>query len=172
MSKLQAQPIENICVADASDLGRMIFEARNGAGETVENLARRTRISQRLLVALEAGDLHKLPAPVYVRGYLKAIGTELDVDSSAWVAMLDDLTLATGATNDLSPMPSTGIRWAAFRDLFGGSVRISHVLAVLLAIIAFFLLYFALEGGAGSGDTDRANKEHPAQTFDTRPYEP
>ncbi|MBR59213.1 MAG: hypothetical protein CMH54_14505 [Myxococcales bacterium] len=172
MSKLQAQPIEHISLADASDLGRMIFKARDEAGESVENLARRTRISQRLLVALEAGDLHKLPAPVYVRGYLKAIGTELDVDSSSWVAMLDDLTRETTATNDLAPRPPQGIRWSSFRDLFGGSVRISHVLAVLLAIIAFFLLYFALEGGAGSEDTDRANKEHPAQTFDTRPYEP
>ena len=92
MSKLQAQPIEHLSLADASDLGRMIFKARDEAGESVENLARRTRISQRLLRALEAGDLHKLPAP----GQAHRLGSAVDNGKS--ISLLQTI-LNTGVTN-------------------------------------------------------------------------
>ena len=54
-------------------LGSLLGEARRARGVTLEQVAAATRIRLRHLTALEEGRLTELPAPVYVRGYLRTV---------------------------------------------------------------------------------------------------
>jgi len=67
-------------------LGSLLGEARQVRGVTLEQAAASTRIRLRHLAALEEDRLAELPAPVYVRGYLRSYATYLEIDAEALVA--------------------------------------------------------------------------------------
>jgi cytoskeletal protein RodZ len=55
--------------------GEALAAKRGERGLTIQQAAAATRIQADYLKALEAGDLERLPAPVYAKGYLRALGT-------------------------------------------------------------------------------------------------
>ena len=65
--------------------GRYIASARASKGLSVEELSSTTRIAGRYLEAIEANDFERLPAAVFVRGYLREIAAALDIDEEALV---------------------------------------------------------------------------------------
>ena len=62
--------------------------ARIQRGLTIEQVAQDTRISARFLEALENESFEELPAPVYVRGFLRSYGNYLRLDPAPLVAEL------------------------------------------------------------------------------------
>lgn len=66
-------------------VGPVLQEARRAKGVTLEQAAAATRIRVRSLAALEADRLAELPAPVYVRGYLRTYAAYLEIDAEALV---------------------------------------------------------------------------------------
>ncbi len=56
-------------------LGRMLSEARQARGVTLEQAERDTRIVRRYLAALEQEDFGAFPAEVYARGFLRSYGS-------------------------------------------------------------------------------------------------
>ena len=59
---------------------------------SLEEISSATKISVRLLTALEASDVSKLPAPVFTRGFIKAYSRHLGLDPDEMVnAYLADL---------------------------------------------------------------------------------
>ena len=61
-------------------IGDTLREARERRGLTIEQAAQETRISPRFLEALEAEEFDALPAPVYVRGFLRSYANYLRID--------------------------------------------------------------------------------------------
>ena len=59
------------------ELGEMLRAARQEKGLTLADAEEATRIRQRYLEALEYGDEHGLPAPVYVEGFLRGYAAYL-----------------------------------------------------------------------------------------------
>ncbi|MEX2607461.1 MAG: helix-turn-helix domain-containing protein [Kiritimatiellia bacterium] len=57
--------------------GQQLKEAREEVGKTLSELAKTTRIGVTQLQGLEADDYSKIPAPMYVRGFLKLYAKEL-----------------------------------------------------------------------------------------------
>src|SRR5262245_3976871 len=53
-------------------LGQCLHEMRARRGLTLDEIAQVTRIGKRHLVALEAEDFSELPAPVFVKGFLRS----------------------------------------------------------------------------------------------------
>lgn len=53
-------------------LGAYLKQARSSRGVTLRELANVTRVSLGALEALEAEDLHALPAPAYTKGFIRA----------------------------------------------------------------------------------------------------
>src|SRR5262249_36469606 len=47
---------------------------------SLEEISAATKTSVRLLTALEASDVHKLPAPVFTRGFIRAYSRHLGLD--------------------------------------------------------------------------------------------
>ncbi len=52
--------------------GKLLAQARRDKGLSLEELHERTKVSLAMLQALEAEDFERLPADVYVRGFLRA----------------------------------------------------------------------------------------------------
>jgi len=57
---------------DGAELGALLRECREAKGSSLDDLARATRVPPRFIVALEEGRLRDLPAPVFVRGFIRS----------------------------------------------------------------------------------------------------
>jgi cytoskeleton protein RodZ len=75
-------------VQDAA-FGELLKAARVAAGLRTADLAERLRLHVRQIEALERSDLGALPAPVYVRGFLRSCARELGVAPEALMAAFD-----------------------------------------------------------------------------------
>jgi helix-turn-helix protein/uncharacterized protein DUF4115 len=88
-------------------LGGLLVEARRARGVSLEQAAAATRIRLHSLAALEADHPVELPAPVYVRGYLRTYATYLEIDPELLLKAYE-ATLAPGggslAIRPLSPL--------------------------------------------------------------------
>jgi cytoskeleton protein RodZ len=68
--------------------GEALAAKRGERGLTIQQAAAATRIQADYLKALEAGDLERLPAPVYAKGYLRTYARYLGLDPEPLAAML------------------------------------------------------------------------------------
>ncbi|MCC6386038.1 MAG: helix-turn-helix domain-containing protein [Dehalococcoidia bacterium] len=69
-------------------IGKSLRDARVQRGISIEQVAQETRISPRFLQALEDERFDELPAPVYVRGFLRSYANFLQLDPEPLVAEL------------------------------------------------------------------------------------
>jgi len=60
--------------------GQRLREAREALGKTTSELAVKTRIKVQQLEGLESDNYESIPAPMYVRGFLKLYAQELGLD--------------------------------------------------------------------------------------------
>ncbi|MCB8961970.1 MAG: helix-turn-helix domain-containing protein, partial [Ardenticatenales bacterium] len=74
------------------ELGEILREAREAKGLTLEQAFAETRISQRFLAAMEAGDYDELPTPVHVRGYLRNYARFLSLDPAPLLERYENST--------------------------------------------------------------------------------
>ncbi len=91
-----------------TSLGTTLARAREARGLTVEEVAQRTRVPLASLVALEEGDVASLPAPVYVRGFVRAFALEVGVDPAALLAELARAETETAALAEPMASPLFG----------------------------------------------------------------
>jgi cytoskeleton protein RodZ len=74
--------------------GSVLAAARLRAGLTLNDVAARTRVARPLLESLEAENWDALPAPVYVRGFIKLYAREVGLDARAVLRLLESQTEA------------------------------------------------------------------------------
>jgi cytoskeleton protein RodZ len=65
---------------DGSDVGSELREARQRLGLSVDDVARSTKIRVTMLLAIEANRRDQLPAPIYMRGFVRAFAREVGLD--------------------------------------------------------------------------------------------
>ncbi len=82
-------------------IGDALRSARERRNLSIDEVARETRISPRFLEALEAEQFDELPAPVYVRGFLRSYASFLKLEPQP---LLDRLVGGDAST----PSPSGG----------------------------------------------------------------
>lgn len=63
--------------------GLSLRRAREARGLSLDELVRTTKISKSTLTALESGDIGRLPAAIYTRGFVKAYAHEVGLDPDA-----------------------------------------------------------------------------------------
>lgn len=68
-----------------SSVSHVLRQTREAKGITLEEVAQRTYIKLPYLVALEEGDIEKLPAPVYIHGYIRQYAKLLGLNGSELV---------------------------------------------------------------------------------------
>jgi cytoskeletal protein RodZ len=90
-----------------SSLGSYLRQERERRNTSLEAVAQATRISLKNLEALERDEFHLLPAPVFVRGFLRAYAAQLGIDPKEVLALYEaqaDLSMVSPPKKiDLSP---------------------------------------------------------------------
>src|SRR5262245_66295224 len=77
---------------------------------SLEEISAATKISIRLLTALESSDVSRLPAPVYSRGFIRAYARYLGLDPEEMInAYLADV--APAQTRMVADAHKGGLRW-------------------------------------------------------------
>jgi transcriptional regulator with XRE-family HTH domain len=87
-----------------SQLGERLRDAREEQGISLPQAAADTRILQRYLVALEAGEYEHLPGDVYARGFLRNYGDYLGLSVEE---LIDQYRRERGATEQIRVVPAS-----------------------------------------------------------------
>ncbi len=64
------------------ELGQWLKKTRVETGMTLAEMEEKTKIRQRYLEAIEAGDMKSLPEPVYTLGFLRSYARQINVDEN------------------------------------------------------------------------------------------
>ncbi len=73
-------------------LGTYLRQEREKKNTSLESVAKITRIPLRNLEAMERDEFHLLPAPVFVRGFLRMYATQVGIDTEAVLALYEAQT--------------------------------------------------------------------------------
>jgi cytoskeletal protein RodZ len=129
------------------DVGRRLREQRELLGLSLEDVERHTHLRDRYLVALESGDLEKLPSPVQGRGMLNNYAIFLGLDPEPLLLRFaEGLQARLSASQARQPQDQTQRRSRTrlptpLRRLLSGDILIGGTLAVLLVI---FIIWGAI----------------------------
>lgn len=132
------------------EIGQALKDARRRVGMEIAEAEDRTKIRARYLRALEAEDWEALPAPAYVRGFLRTYGQMLGLDGE----MLADQFRrrheepAAAANPAAEPVLQNRRRSPGSRPPSRGPL----IAVVLIAILALLVLLGLLGGDDDSGD--------------------
>jgi cytoskeleton protein RodZ len=144
-------------------LGSHLRELRERRGLSLDELARSTRVARRYLEALEADEYASLPAPVFIRGFVRAYCQVLGAPAEEALALYAPSEPAAppppvprhvpdahaGAPSD-RPVPLSELERRG-----RGPVLVSFVLLVVLGVALFAVtmaLQSARESAGGRGD--------------------
>jgi len=117
------------------ELGQFLREKREEKGMSLEEVSVATKIGVRVLLAIEEGDLSKLPPKAFVRGFIQSYAKYLGLDVKE---ILDKFQEAVGTTNPKSiPIPEVN---RIEGDLPGGIRKIVTVTAIVFTIVAIVIV--------------------------------
>jgi cytoskeleton protein RodZ len=85
---------------DMKSLGEYLRSERLNQGITLEEISRETKISTRMLQAIEDGNTESLPASVLVKGFLRAYAQKLGLDPETVILRYQDLHEEEGARRE------------------------------------------------------------------------
>lgn len=118
-------------------LGEKLTRFRGETRMTVADMAKATKIQAKYIEALEQGHYEKLPADVYVRGYLRSYARYLNIDESMLVRLYDQ---ERNINSNIRPeTPKRNVFASTNNRTYTFSPR-----AVVLSIIALIVLSVAV----------------------------
>lgn len=130
-------------------VGKLLVTLRGKKGKTLEEIAALTRISRSSLLSLEADAFDALPAPVYVKGFIRAYCQALGADPAeivrAYEAQLFQETPVELASTLLVAASAEPTR----TEPTGGRLKLAHALLLVVAAITFLI---ALISSTGKND--------------------
>jgi cytoskeletal protein RodZ len=136
------------------DLGTDLRQARERAGFSAPELAARTRIPLKSLIAIEANEFDKVPPGIFLRSFIRTYAREVGVDPTAAIAEFRAMTqpieeFAPDAepTRAEEDAPSASV----LRKLFDDRSKWGYALIVVALII-----------GIAAMNRDGADKAQPA----------
>ena len=130
---MSADKKESAVEIDGQSPGEYLKAAREAKGHSLDEIARVTKISKRLLEALETDQLEILPAPAFTRGFIKAYCRFVKIDPEVAV---------TEYSKRYDRLRSKEEDWGGSQHTPGpGKLLIPMIVivAIVLAVIFFFL---------------------------------
>jgi cytoskeletal protein RodZ len=143
--------------------GNLIRRARKERDISLDEIAKITRISRAMLAHLERDEYEELPAEVFVRGFLRNVSRELNIDAELTVRAYETYTgsVRRPAVSSMSvdrhgttasspklvrPRPATERKlptWASFTSAVG-SARPAYVIGSLVVLLGIALVVAVL----------------------------
>lgn len=114
-------------------VGERLKQAREARGITLVDLADRTKVSRRFLVAIEEGRLDKLPSRPFAIGYVRAYAEALGLDADALVSRFR--TEAPEGEAALAAPVGVGFQDKNRLSLIGGALAAAAVAIVLFNVV-------------------------------------
>ena len=145
----------------ATEIGMALKDARRRIGMDVKEAEERTKIRAKYLRALEAEDWEVLPAPAYVRGFLRTYGALLGLDGDH---LADEFRRRHEATAGVTSPASEAVLQDRRRASGGGRPpsRGSLIAAVAVGIVALLLVLSLFGDGGDEGKpVAPVGKENP-----------
>lgn len=101
MSRLDAVQVEQL-----EEIGTYLQAIRERQGKSLDEIATKTFIPLRLLKAIEAGNAHPLPEPVFVQGFIRRYAEALGLDGRDLSQRFSvEATVAPQAGEDVPTLP-------------------------------------------------------------------
>jgi cytoskeleton protein RodZ len=133
---------------------------REARGLSLQDIFEATRVSLVNLKALERGDFHSLPPPVYARDFIRKYARAAGVDEkpllNRYEKHLESLSPSIQETEVQRPWPETGRR---YRFLFGS---LAAVIVAGILVCAFFLYD---QGGKPASPTPVVESSSPERVM-------
>jgi cytoskeleton protein RodZ len=123
-----------------AELGQQLREAREARGLSIEDVAQGTRIRAAYIRALEEERFADLPAPVYVRGFLRNYATFLGLDAEELIGALEQ---QSGSFQAPHRRPPQQISTPVWRGPNPRALAGALVLVLLVAFIAFIFRQYS-----------------------------
>lgn len=124
---------------EGNPVGSWLRSARESRGESLDDASRVTRIGKDYLIAIEQGEMHKLPSEAYARGFIRLYATHLGLSGDDAVARLSgNQGAASAAPGEV--VPRTGAAAGAEGASAGNGYRRWAIPLTLL----FFVIVSAL----------------------------
>lgn len=123
-----------------TSLGKMLCEARERLGMTVEDVASQIKFAPRQIEALEAEDFQRLPEAAFLRGFVRSYAKILHLDPQTLLAALPQKKAVHGEIIPDSvgdPFPNVH---SVFRQNF---IWLSAALLLIMIVVGFALWHFA-----------------------------
>jgi len=170
---------EKAPVAD-EHFGAFLRRAREEKGFTLPFLAERTKVSRTTLTFLEAGRITDLPAPVYVRGFIRSYSRAIGLAEADPLLLFDRAIEARDAAEEVKasipvrseenlPVAGEGIDDGAGARRGVGLA----VFVIILLLIATITLSFFLRRPPSSGEgLSHLGRAHPAAVVATTVSKP
>jgi len=142
----------------AQSLGTYLRRRRERAGLSVEAVSAGSRIVPRLVEALEADRPDLLPAPVYVRGFIRAYCAQVGADPEAALRLYEE-HIGPPPPLSVPPAPAklvvpSGGRW--------GRVAVGALLVVVVGVAGIFTLGRRQPDAGRRGNAATAATRSPA----------
>ncbi|MBV1933014.1 MAG: helix-turn-helix domain-containing protein [Porticoccaceae bacterium] len=125
--------------------GLKMRKARTELSISVEAAAASLGLTERMLKALEADDYSKLPAAVYVRGYIKSYCSLLNIDASAILLAFEKLI-------EMEKQQSPEDEKKPLLEDLRLRIIIACTVTILLLLIAVAIFAESLDGKTHLGD--------------------
>lgn len=143
MENLKTDP-ETVSTVEAaeppeSSVGTVLRLAREGAGVSRQDLAKRLKLSVSQLESLEEDRWEKLPGQTFIRGFVRNYARQFELDAAPLMTRLDSLLKPASDVLDLPSPTQEQITFpsAASRDR---SVAFAGITLACLAGLLYFLL--------------------------------
>lgn len=138
--------------------GSTLKALRLKRGRTLDEIAKVTRIPKATIEQLETDQVGKLPAPVYVKGFIRLYCQAVQVDPREVVDQFEREQLArlqrqSFEQASLARAVMLDERPAARR---AGGVRVSHLVLLLFAAITFLFALLMSPGPSGGSEVSSA----------------
>jgi cytoskeleton protein RodZ len=117
-----------------ASIGAFLRELRTRRGVSLDELARTTRVALRYLAALERDAFNELPAPVFIRGFIRAYCQALGESPNEALARYDG---HEGRTPPTPAPPAAPPRASSGESRSRGTIVVSFVLLVILGMALF-----------------------------------
>jgi len=141
-------------IKQKGDLGALLRQARERRGFSQQDLAEIIRLRLFYINALEEEAWDRLPAPVFVKGFIKSYARAVGLDEK------EVLGLYRSQVSQVLAPPFSGIRnkQTRFRTAYGLTV------VLFLALLSFSIVYFG--SGAGLKSRSQSNLSHQSPASD------